>query len=200
MPLRHQRRAREAGRRTRPVAFLSAAAGAAALAVLLSSCGTSAPKASHSHASSGTAGHLSSGGSGLCAATAQLDSLTVTRKDAFPKNHVKFPFPATVKVGNPAQARAVARQLCALHKPAARSSHGAAIACPINLGISYRLTFAAGSRHLAPVTVGATGCEVVRGLGSTRLAMNAAPLWRTLGTAMKLQHPGNAAFRGSPPS
>lgn len=199
MPLRHQRWPREGGRRIRPVAYLSAALPVAALAVTLASCGSSTPHASGSHASPGTAGHLSSGGS-VCAATGQLDSLTVTRKDVFPRNHVKFSFPATVKVGNAAQARAVARQLCALHEPTSRSNHGVAMACPINLGISYNLDFSAQNRQFAPVNVGATGCETVRGLGSVRLAMGSTPLWRTLGTAMKLPHPGNAAFRGSAPS
>ncbi|HLI37664.1 MAG TPA: hypothetical protein VKV80_10015 [Streptosporangiaceae bacterium] len=183
----------------------------AAASIALAACGGAAPAPGHRPGPPGAASHRSPGGGGLCTATATLDSLTVTRTDAFPENHIRFTFPARVTVSDPASAQAVARVLCGLRgpgAPAARgapaaygapAAHGAAIACPINLGVTYQLSFASPGRRFAPVSVGATGCELVRGLAATRWVRGSPLLWRTLGTAMHLPSPGNAAFRGSPP-
>jgi hypothetical protein len=42
------------------------------------------------------------------------------------------------------------------------------MSCPADSGLTYRLLFSISGRELAPVSVDATGCGEVRGLGQTR--------------------------------
>lgn len=71
--------------------------------------------------------------------------------------------------------------------------------CPADFGIVYHLVFFSGARRLPPVSIDATGCETVRGLGVTRWVARSPGFWRTLGTALHLATPGYATFRGHGP-
>jgi hypothetical protein len=55
-----------------------------------------------------------------------------------------------------------------------------AVACPADFGLIYRLTFSADSTELPPVTVEASGCNVVRGLGQARTTARSPGFWRVL--------------------
>lgn len=168
---------------------------AAATVTALSACGSSSGTAAGGTSSptqTASSGNLAASGSGLCGATAQVDSLTVQRSDALPGNHTQFAFPATEKVTSASQAQSVARSLCTLQQV----PKGQAV-CPADFGVTYQLTFADGSRHFPPVTVNAAGCELVRGLGATRRATTSTVLWQRLGTAIGIPHPNRAAFTGT---
>jgi hypothetical protein len=121
-----------------------------------------------------------------------VDRLTVTRADAIPGNHPHFSFPATVAVRDATSARTVARTLCAL-----QPAPSGALACPIDLGVTYRLDFAAAGRSLPPVTIRAGGCEGVSGGGLSRWTMRTPAFWSVLGKAMALTHPSHTAFAGT---
>jgi hypothetical protein len=171
----------------------------AAAAVSLSACGsvtaagTGAPAGTAVPA--GAASQVrSAGGGALCADAGAVTRLTVSRVNSLPGNHPRFSFPATVAVGA-AQARAVARALCAL-PPEPRGS----IFCPVDLGIIYRLDFATASQRLPPVTIRAGGCGGVSGAGPGRWTMRSPAFWAVLGQAMSLTNPGHAAFTGTMPS
>lgn len=121
-----------------------------------------------------------------------LDRLVVVRSDAFPQNHLGFSFPTKVTVGDPVEVRAVARALLAL--PAMPTT---ALSAPIDLGITYRLTFATPSGPLPAISIAATGAQAVRGLGATRWLARSPGFWNTLGSAMGLARPDYATFRGA---
>jgi hypothetical protein len=158
-------------------------------AVAVAACGSSAPAG---HAAPASSGHLTSKGSGLCASTAQVSSLTVQRTGGLPGNHTRFTFPARETVSDAAKAQAVAQSVCGL----GRQPHTAVFTCPADFGIIYRLTFAADSHRFTPVAVNATGCEMVSGLGAARSAATSTTFWRTLGTAIGIPQADNMAFRG----
>jgi hypothetical protein len=160
--------------------------------VAVAACGSPAPA---SHAATGGSGQLTSKGSGLCASTAQVTSLTVQRTGGLRGNHTRFMFPARETVSDAAKAQAVARNVCRL----GQLPHTAVLHCPADFGIIYQLTFAAGSHRFTPVTVGATGCEGVSGLGAARSAVTSATFWRTLGTAIGIPQADDLAFRGTTP-
>ena len=71
------------------------------------------------------------------------------------------------------------------------------IACPADFGITYRLTFAAGTHRFTPVTLNAAGCELVHGLGATRHITTSNVVWRRLGVAIGIPHPSQASFAGT---
>jgi hypothetical protein len=210
MPVPRKRAPHGGGRRMSRLA--GAAVSASVLGVLaavaVTGCGSSAspsgpsgpsgrsgPAASAGAASSASAsasGNVAAGESGLCAATMKLDSLTVQRADALPGNRTRFSFPATEKVTSAAAAQSVAQNLCGLPQVPRKT-----VACPADFGVSYQLTFAAGSQRFAPVTVNAGGCQLVHGLGEMRRVTTSAALWRTLGIAIGIPHPDNAAFSGT---
>jgi hypothetical protein len=158
--------------------------------VAVAACGSSAPAG---HAASGSRGQLTSIGSGLCASTAQVTSLTVQRTGGLPGNHTRFTFPARETVRGAARARAVAQSACGL----GQLPHTAVLRCPADFGIIYQLTFAAGSHRFTPVTVNATGCQLVSGLGAVRSAATSTTFWRALGTAIGIPRADNLAFRGT---
>jgi hypothetical protein len=102
-------------------------------------------------------------------------------------------FPDQVTVTSPARTQAVARALCAL-PPMPRGVFN----CPALLvGTTYLLRFTAGGRQLPPVTIEATGCEVVTGVGPARWAATSPGFWRVLATAAHLSPPGWSAFGGN---
>jgi hypothetical protein len=170
-------------------------AAAAAVLIGLAGCGSAArhPVSSGTAKATGATAQVRSAAAGpLCADAGAVNRLTVSRLNALPANSPRFSFPATVAVGDAAQARAVARALCAL-QPLPRG----VMACPADLGISYRLDFATAARRLPPVSIRAGGCEGVSGAGLTRWSMRTPAFWAVLGTAMGLADPGHAAFSGS---
>jgi hypothetical protein len=188
------------GDRRRVVRLAAASVPAAALAVAtvaaVVACGSggSAPSAGHTASpdSSVSSGNVAAGGSGLCGAATQVDSLTVQRTNALPGSHPRFTFPATEQVNNAPEARSVAQSLCAL-QPVSHMQ----IACPADFGITYKLTFTAGTHRFAPVTLNAAGCELVHGLGAARHITTSNVVWRRLGVAIGIPHPSQAAFAGT---
>jgi hypothetical protein len=167
----------------------------AAAAISLAGCGTATgPPASNRNAAPATsASQMRSAASGtLCADAGAVDRLTVSRIDAIPANRSHFSFPAVVTVRDAAQARSVARQLCAL-QPQPRD----VVACPADLGVTYQLEFATSRHSLPPVVIRAGGCEQVSGAGLPLWTMRTPAFWAVLGQAMGLAHPGHAAFSGT---
>jgi hypothetical protein len=126
---------------------------------------------------------------GLCAAASEVSSLTVIRNDVFPRNHLRFRFPRWVTTDRPQQAQAVARAVCALPR-----MPGGTMACPADMGVSYRLEFAAAGRHFGVVTVRASGCQQVSGAGQVRWLVRSPGFWTVLERATGVPSPG--AFLG----
>jgi hypothetical protein len=206
MPVPRKRAPHGGGRRMSRLAgaAVSASVLGALAAVAVTGCASSASPsgpsgasgpsgpAAPASASASASGGLAAGESGLCAATMKLDSLTVQRTDALPGNRTRFSFPATEKVTSPAAAQSVAQNLCGLPQVPRKT-----VACPADFGVSYQLSFAAGSQRFAPVTVNAGGCQLVHGLGEMRRVTTSAALWRTLGIAIGIPHPDNTTFSGT---
>jgi hypothetical protein len=184
-------------------------AGTALAGLALAACGTqqaastsSATQAASSPASSPSTSPASSpstspaspvrAGGLLCRDTAAVTRLVVTRVTALPQNHLHFAIPAGVTIANTATARGVAEAICGL--PA--MPHGQVMSCPADLGVSYRLSFAAGRAAFPVVTVTASGCGGVSGAGPVRRATSAA-FWTDLARALGAPHPGAAALQGT---
>ena len=188
------------GRLTRAGVLIAAAAGAA---TVVAGCGSQVVTASSAtkSASPGTAsssgiipgGPRSSGGSDLCSKQASVTRLVVSRVSALPQNHLHFAFPAGTTVRSPAQARAVAAAVCGL--PA--MPHGP-MSCPADWGLSYRLSFAAGTRSFPVVTAAAGGCAAVTGAGPVRWTVRSPGFWTVLAHAMGVS--AASALRGSGPA
>ena len=130
----------------------------------------------------------------VCAHAGDVDRLTIGRVDSFPRNHVYFSFPAQVAVTSAHRSQAVARALCAL--PAMPAG---AFSCPADWGINYRLIFTVGDGKLALVTVDATGCQQVYGLGPVRWTVVSPGFWGILATAAGIGPADRATFTGTPP-
>jgi len=125
----------------------------------------------------------------LCQDTASVSSLQIVRIQGVRAPGAPTASPARFAVIGPSGARAVARALCALPvmPPGVMS-------CPVLFpGTSYQLRFTTGGRPLPVITLQATGCHTVTGLGHMRRATSAA-FWRVLATAAGLSPPGQAAF------
>jgi hypothetical protein len=184
---------------TRAGLLIAAAAGAAMVA---SGCGSqvatttsAAQPASPSSASPGgiiPGGPVSGGGAALCSKQAAVTRLVVRRVNALPQNHLHFAFPAGVTVSSPARARAVAAMVCGL-PPGPRG----AMSCPASWGVSYRLSFTAGSESFPVVTAGAGGCGVVTGAGPARWTARVPGFWSVLAHSMGVG--GSAALMGIHP-
>ena len=180
-----------APRATAPRATAMFAAALLAVALLaialgLAACGSAASGGSRTPASGASPTTV------LGRELDHLDRLVVVRSDAFPQNRLGFSFPAKVTVGDPVGVRAVARALLAL--PAMPTT---ALNAPIDLGITYRLTFATPNGPLPAISIAATGTQAVRGLGTTRWLARSPEFWNTLGSAMGLARPDYATFRGA---
>jgi hypothetical protein len=129
----------------------------------------------------------------VCAHAQDVDGLTIGRVNAYPQNHLRFTFPAQITVTSAGPSQAVARALCALPAmPDVRFS------CPMDEGVDYRLVFTAGDSELAPVTLDATGCEQVTGLGPVRWTARSPAFWGVLATAADITSYDQATFRGTP--
>lgn len=179
-----------------------AAAALAALAGLaLAACGTeqaattssatqpASPAASTSPPASTSPARASGA---LCRDTAAVTRLVVTRVNALPQNHLHFAAPAGVTISNPATARGVAQAICGL--PA--MPQGTVLSCPADLGVSYRLSFAAGRDAFPVVKVTAGGCSRVSGAGPTTRATSNA-FWTGLARALGAAHPSSSTLQGT---
>jgi hypothetical protein len=129
----------------------------------------------------------------MCGRVSELERLVVQRRDAFPRNRIRFSFPAHVVVSSPQTVQATAKSLCMLRPFPTRT-----IACPADWGIVYHLTFQ-DRVDAYRVALTATGCSRASGdVGTPRWVTSR--LWRTLGTAMGLPRPTRQSFTGSSPS
>jgi hypothetical protein len=135
-----------------------------------------------------------SGGSGLCASPQSVQRLSVRRINSLPQNHEHFTFPAHVNVGDPGQARAVAQAACDLPP-----MPPGGFSCPADLGITYTLSFMLGGTKYPAVTIEATDCQEVKGLGRTRWVARTPAFWSVLGQAIGIPHAGYTTFSGSLP-
>ena len=128
----------------------------------------------------------------LCQHTATVTSLELTHGHLMRVPQVQGAYPGPVTVTTPGDARAVARALCALPLLPHAVFH-----CPnLTVGTTYLLNFTAAGRRLPAVSIEATGCEVVSGVGPARWAAKSPGFWRTLATAANLSPPGRTAFTG----
>lgn len=186
---------KRSGRLTRPGLLVLPMAGTA---LLVAACGSQAALTSSATqpASTSTAsspGNTGTAGSGtLCSQPAAVTRLVVSRVSVLPQNHLHFAFPVGTTVSSPARARAVAEAVCGL--PAMPR---VVMNCPADLGVSYRLSFAAGSRGFPVVTASAGGCTGVAGAGPVRSADRSPGFWTVLAHAMGIS--SGAALRGSSP-
>ena len=194
------------GRRSRGLARpglpVLAAAGSA---VLVAACGSQAATTSGAtqpastarpagDTGPGSAGPGSTGtpGAALCSDQAAVTRLVVGRVSALPQNHLHFAFPAAITVASPGRARAVAAAVCGL-PPMPR----VVMNCPADFGVSYRLSFAAGSTTFPVVTASAGGCSGVAGAGPVRSAARSPGFWAVLARAMGVS--AAAVLRGASP-
>jgi hypothetical protein len=115
------------------------------------------------------------GGSGLCGQAGQVTRLVVKRGGRILGLGRQSPFRVKGTVTDPAEVRSVAEAACAL--PPMPSG---AMSCPADSGLTYRLLFSISRRELAPVSVDATACGEVKGLGQTRWTARSPGFWRTL--------------------
>jgi hypothetical protein len=111
------------------------------------------------------------------------DAATVTRLEIVRNHGIRVPepqsaFPNQVTVTDPALVRAVARALCGLPD----MPHGL-IHCPaLLLGTAFTLHFSVDGRPLPLVTIDATGCEAVSGVGPVR-RVTSPGFWQVLAKA-----------------
>jgi|GEM_PF-1954679 len=177
---------------------------AAGIAVLVAACGSQAATTSSatqpaSPPGTSLAGGASPGSGGtagsaaLCADPAAVTRLVVSRVSALPQNHLHFAFPAGITVSSPARSRAVAEAVCGL--PIVPR---VAVKCPADWGVSYRLSFAAGSRSFPVVTASAGGCGGVAGVGPVRSADRSPGFWAVLAHALGVSTA--AALHGASPA
>lgn len=188
------RRGARSGRALRraAVALVSVAAGL----ILLAACGTTPAPGSGGAAPAGASGSPGTASTApasaqpvLCQDVAAVTGLRIVRLPGLRVPQAQTASPGQVTVPSPAQARAVARALCAL--PA--MPHGI-LNCPALFpGTSYQLHFTADGRALPVVTVEATGCDTVTGVGEARRALSPG-FWRALATAARLSPPGQSVF------
>jgi hypothetical protein len=133
---------------------------------------------------------------GLCASRGGLTSLVVRRVGVLPllrQEESRVRAHSTVAAE---RAQNVAAEICALP----RAPRGAR-SCPIDIGITYKLYFTAGSRHFGTVTARVTGCQQVTGAGKPRTAAGHPGFWVALAKDVQLPplrlpvnlgHPGQA--------
>jgi hypothetical protein len=128
----------------------------------------------------------------VCSQGGAITGGSLRRLVAFPSDHLHFSFPARERIGTAAEARRVARVICALP----RVSPGT-YSCPADLGVSYVLELRSASA-LARLSIDPWGCEWVTGPIATRWSRNS--LWRTLGQAIGRHHATRVSFAGTLPA
>jgi hypothetical protein len=131
----------------------------------------------------------------ICRAPDTLTGLSVTRTDEFPQNEISFVFPDHVTSSDAVAVAAVARAACQL--PVLASGE---YSCPDDFGVTYALTFSAGSADMGTITADPAGCPSLTGLGPTRAA--GPSFWDNLAVALGLPAPREYCdpFRGRLPT
>ena len=120
----------------------------------------------------------------LCRAVPKLTRMTFMQSPRPPGLHVREVLPAGFTDRDRATVRQLATLLCALPTvPPGR------MACPNDMGISYRLYFAAGARGFHEVTVALTGCRTVTGLGPPRSWSTSTALQQALSQHFGIRFP-----------
>lgn len=173
---------------------LAGLAGLAIAGLALAACGTqqAATTSSAAQPASSSPASPARASGALCRDTAAVTRVVVTRVDALPQNHLHFAAPAGVTITDPGVARGLAQTICGLPT----WSHNRMMSCPIDLGVSYRLSFAAGRAAFPVVTVTAGGCGGVSGAGPERRATSVT-FWIDLARDMGIAHPTAAALQGT---
>jgi len=128
----------------------------------------------------------------LCQHTATVTGLEILRNHVMRVPQLQVAFPSQITITTAAKARAAARALCGLPLLPRGVFH-----CPnLTVGSTYLLRFTADGRRLPAVSIEATGCEVVTGVGSARWAAKSPGFWRTLAAAANVSPPGRSVFIG----
>jgi hypothetical protein len=169
----------------RHVGLLLVPAALTALATL-TACGSLAANGQGSGGGTNTATGTVTGSTGarhggLCASRGGLTSLVVRRVGILPllrQEESRVRAHSTVAAE---RAQKVAAEICALP----RAPRGAR-SCPVDLGITYKLYFTAGSRHFGTVTARVTGCQQVTGAGKPRTAVGHPGFWVALAKDVQL--------------
>ncbi len=120
----------------------------------------------------------------LCRAVPALTRMTFTLAAKPPSMHVREILPAGFPIRNRATVRQLATLLCGL--PAVPPG---LMACPNDMGGSYRMFFFAGGRSFGEVTVELTGCRVVTGLGAPRSWSHSTALQQALSQHFGIRFP-----------
>src|SRR5689334_11947860 len=145
---------------------------------------------------SGTVAGTGARNGGLCAGRGGLTSLLVRRVGVLPllrQEQSRVRGHSTVSAE---RAQKVAAEICALP----RAPHGAR-SCPVDIGITYKLYFTAGSRPFRTVTARVTGCQQVTGAGKPRTAAGHPGFWVALAKEVQLpplRLPVNLGHPGQP--
>jgi hypothetical protein len=133
---------------------------------------------------------------GLCASRGGLTRLVVRRVGVLPLLRQEESRVRARSTVTALRAQKVAAEICALP----RAPRGAR-SCPIDIGITYKLYFTAGSRHFRTVAARVTGCQQVTGAGMPRTAAGHPGFWVALARDVQLPplrlpvnlgHPGQA--------
>ena len=170
--------------------------------LLLAACGSI--QASGSGGASGASPGPSSPSTGAPATQAALcrEAGSVTSMEIVRSGGARIPqelqnaMPDRLTVSRPASAQQVARALCALPK----MPHGP-VHCPaLFIGTTYHLIFTANGRQLPTVTIEATGCQTVTGVGAVRRASTSPGFWRVLDLAAGKPARGPSVFSGGAPN
>jgi hypothetical protein len=120
----------------------------------------------------------------LCRAVPKLTRMTFMRSTLPPTMHTREVLPAGFSIKDRATVRQLATLLCAL--PAVPPGQ---MACPNDMGASYRLFFVAGARSFNEVTVELSGCRVVTGLGPPRSWSTSTALQQALSQHFGIHFP-----------
>lgn len=160
----------------RPHRARAALAALAALA-MLTACGSLAANGQGSGSGGGTGAATGTAArhGGLCASRGALTSLLVKRVGVLPLLRQEQSGVRGRSRVAAERAKKVAGEICALP----RAPRGIR-SCPIDIGITYKLYFTAGSRHFRPVTARVTGCQQVTGAGKPRTASGHPGFWVAL--------------------
>ncbi len=159
------------GRRAGVRATFACAIPMLAVAVIaLTGCG-STPAGGRTTGPAGTAQSVQ------CRQLSAADSVTVVHAEGLHSYSEQNGQDSTPGVSSRATARALAAALCSL--PTLGHKHCALVAYN-----QYRLSFSADGHALPVVTVQATGCQRVTGLGPARTAASSPDLWTDLAKAV----------------
>jgi hypothetical protein len=118
----------------------------------------------------------------ICGNPSSLTAMALTRSDPFPQNQIAFVFPARVVGSDGPAIAALDQTMCRLPAFPSGTFH-----CPADFGISYLIAFTSGARPVGTVTVTASGCPRLTGLGPARSP--STTFWAQLAVALDLSTP-----------